>query len=438
MSSTPPRVATNNNTFPSETTKIRASILQFKHTRSFTTMPRPSRSISMSSAWGPVARAARSITRRPASLFLGATLLGATAISFRSAWLSNINTNHKKLSTDSNPSVASSALNTNATAALPGNAPDQSTSSSKSSPFTPQFVLKAGAAMIPHPSKEEKGGEDAFFISPCGLYLGVADGVGGWAEIGVDPGLYSKELMAAAAAAAATVATVMTELDGRPGPDVPQKLMEIAHSVTMARGSCTACIVCLENNRLHASNLGDSGFLIVKGAAIEAVARNNKKENNNSNSSSNAADNDEDTSAAAAPEEFGYMSPQQQHEFNFPYQIGSADSMSDSPSAAQRFTIDVHPGDVIILATDGLFDNVYPEEAANIVAEAKGKGMNPEQAAASLAQYARVKAADPSHLSPFAYGAQQLGYRFFGGKMDDITVVCAYVAESDVLLKSKL
>jgi hypothetical protein len=26
-----------------------------------------------------------------------------------------------------------------------------------------------------------------------------------------------------------------------------------------------------------------------------------------------------------------FMSPQQQHEFNFPYQIGSPDSMSDTP-----------------------------------------------------------------------------------------------------------
>lgn len=45
----------------------------------------------------------------------------------------------------------------------------------------------------------------------------------------------------------------------------------------------------------------------------------------------------------------------------------------------------------------------------------------------TLAQFARMRAADPAHLSPFAYGAQQLGYRYFGGKMDDITVLCAYV-----------
>lgn len=57
----------------------------------------------------------------------------------------------------------------------------------------PRLLLSAGAAMIPHPAKQEKGGEDAYFIAEhC---LGVADGVGGWAEIGVDPGLYSRQLM---------------------------------------------------------------------------------------------------------------------------------------------------------------------------------------------------------------------------------------------------
>lgn len=46
--------------------------------------------------------------------------------------------------------------------------------------------------MIPHPKKAAKGGEDALYVSP-GL-IAVADGVGGWGEMGVDPGLFSKEL----------------------------------------------------------------------------------------------------------------------------------------------------------------------------------------------------------------------------------------------------
>lgn len=49
----------------------------------------------------------------------------------------------------------------------------------------------------------EKGGEDAFFASPveagnAPMFLGavgVADGVGGWSEDGVDPAAYARTLM---------------------------------------------------------------------------------------------------------------------------------------------------------------------------------------------------------------------------------------------------
>lgn len=48
----------------------------------------------------------------------------------------------------------------------------------------------------------ESGGEDAFFISRVGCgALGVADGVGGWAEEGVDASAYSRGLMLHAAQA---------------------------------------------------------------------------------------------------------------------------------------------------------------------------------------------------------------------------------------------
>jgi hypothetical protein len=38
--------------------------------------------------------------------------------------------------------------------------------------------------MIPHPAKADRGGEDAYFICERGACMGVADGVGGWAEVG--------------------------------------------------------------------------------------------------------------------------------------------------------------------------------------------------------------------------------------------------------------
>lgn len=46
--------------------------------------------------------------------------------------------------------------------------------------------------MIPHPEKAHKGGEDAYFHNS--KILTVCDGVGGWANHGVDPGKYSKSL----------------------------------------------------------------------------------------------------------------------------------------------------------------------------------------------------------------------------------------------------
>ena len=45
---------------------------------------------------------------------------------------------------------------------------------------------------IPHPEKTN-GGEDAFFTNKKSL--GVADGVGGWNDVGVDPGIFSREFL---------------------------------------------------------------------------------------------------------------------------------------------------------------------------------------------------------------------------------------------------
>ena len=59
------------------------------------------------------------------------------------------------------------------------------------------------------------------------------------------------------------------------------------------------------------------------------------------------------------------------------------------------------------------------------------KGETPGEAAASLTKYAKSRAVDQRYLSPFAYGAQQLGYRYLGGKLDDITVVVSYVSAEE-------
>ena len=94
----------------------------------------------------------------------------------------------------------------------------------------------------------------------------------------------------------------------------------------------------------------------------------------------------------------------------------------------QLYTVDVAAGDIIVAATDGLFDNVYNEETAVLVSELRRRGKEPEAAASGVAQFARSRSSDPHHASPFAHGATLAGWpNMHGGKPDDITVLVAYV-----------
>ena len=67
----------------------------------------------------------------------------------------------------------------------------------------------------------------------------------------------------------------------------------------LQQGSTTACVLCLEGEQLHAANVGDSGFMVVR-------------EN-----------------------EIVFKSPPQQHSFNFPYQLGPKDKGYQTPNDAQ-------------------------------------------------------------------------------------------------------
>lgn len=96
--------------------------------------------------------------------------------------------------------------------------------------------LLSGSCYLPHPDKEDTGGEDAHFICVDEQAIGVADGVGGWADLGVDSGQYSRELMSN------SVNAIQEEPKGSIDP---ARVLEKAHSGTKAKGSSTACIMAL-------------------------------------------------------------------------------------------------------------------------------------------------------------------------------------------------
>ncbi|XP_075886528.1 protein phosphatase PTC7 homolog [Nelusetta ayraudi] len=102
-----------------------------------------------------------------------------------------------------------------------------------------------------------------------------------------------------------------------------------------------------------------------------------------------------------------------------------------SPDAADSSSFDVQLGDIILTATDGLFDNM-PDHM--ILQELKKLKQNSnyksiQKTARSIAQQAHVLAYDLNYMSPFAQFACDNGLNVRGGKPDDITVLLSIVAE---------
>ena len=183
-------------------------------------------------------------------------------------------------------------------------------------------------------------GDDAWFVASQKsiVVLGVADGVGGWREVGVDPSKFSSSLMK----------TCKRFVEQNPDSfdenivnrKTPIEILSQSYNTLLENknnliGSSTACIIVFhrESSYLHSANLGDSGFVIVRDSKII------------------------------------HRSQEQQHYFNSPFQMAilpnlssSAELLNDSPESASTSSFELAEGDFIVIATDGLWDN-FPEAA---------------------------------------------------------------------------
>ncbi|XP_044729923.1 protein phosphatase PTC7 homolog [Chrysoperla carnea] len=244
-------------------------------------------------------------------------------------------------------------------------------------------------------------GDDAWFSAKYNTtadVMGVADGVGGWRTYGIDPGEFSSFLMR-------TCERLVTS--GQFNPCDPSDLLarsyyELLEHKKPILGSSTACVVILnkKNNRIYTANIGDSGYMVVrKGNIIRRSA-------------------------------------EQQHYFNTPFQLSlpppghQQNVLSDRPESADTDDFPVEDGDVILLATDGVFDNVPDEVLVSELRKAQGvrSATTLQTVANCIALIARKLAFDRNYMSPFAQSAQDNGINAVGGKPDDITVLLATVA----------
>jgi protein phosphatase PTC7 len=289
------------------------------------------------------------------------------------------------------------------------------------------------------------------------IYAGVADGVGSWREYGVDPRDFSRSLMRECENILREAATQgckkVEKGDEKFRRQVaPAEVMAQAFERTKADniiGSSTACVAMFDGVRhqLHFSNLGDSGIIVLR--HIDATVAGTLKRNAKKNKTERQSDL-----------RIAFVSQQQLRSFNHPYQLGwTGEELNGEDTsfknATQSCTTSIHirRGDIIIMATDGLFDNVELDDIASIaldweeksgfirdgdiVAREKrweaGTSMTMQSAdvvtglAEALVQRARDNSLDKNLDSPFAILAKENDIMWSGGMPDDCTVIAMHV-----------
>lgn len=240
-------------------------------------------------------------------------------------------------------------------------------------------------------------GEDALFISPNAC--GVADGVGGWGAENIDSGVYSRSLMKNCQD------IVHRQPDIIAGALLQQAAGEVGEGIF---GTCTACILTtdLAQSKAQVANLGDSRFVYLRKASPGWQVVGQTRD--------------------------------QTCGFNTPFQIGKYPPGS---TAGKEFTAndadvyDIAPiqqHDLFVLATDGVFDNVFIKDMVQICnAVDKQANSCPEQFVSLLAeqigQHSLACAKKEVGETPFSKYAKDNQVLFSGGKMDDISVVVSIV-----------
>jgi len=223
--------------------------------------------------------------------------------------------------------------------------------------FDPSASDVIGVTKDRNPSTRRRGrpdsGEDAFFVSRVGsgdqagsegaVAFAVADGVGGWTESRVDPADFSHGLCGYMAETALAWDQSVDKLR-------PKQLLEtgydqiVADPAVKAGGSTASVGIALPDGRVELANLGDSGSVLLRRAAVH------------------------------------HYSTPQTHGFNTPYQLsiipprmraqasvfGGA-FLEDFPRDAAVTNLQMQHGDVLMLATDGVFDNLNNQDILKLI-----------------------------------------------------------------------
>jgi serine/threonine protein phosphatase PrpC len=219
---------------------------------------------------------------------------------------------------------------------------------------------------------------------------GVADGVGGWHEYGIDPSKFSFNLMKTCKRL-----VEQQEADFQVNAKTPLNLLEQSYQTLLEDknnsylvGSSTACILLFhhDTNLLHTCNLGDSGFVIVRANRIIHRSQEQQHYFNSPyqiailpSSSSSSSSNSSSASTTQANSNYQNLNNNEQgvgeeeEEARRPIFRGNPDDetttrrsrrtgeeslINDSPDSAISSSLELREGDFIVIGTDGLWDNL--------------------------------------------------------------------------------
>lgn len=291
-----------------------------------------------------------------------------------------------------------------------------------------------------------------------GIALGVADGVGGWMDSGVDPADFSHSFCNYMADAAYNHSPALSETpsNGAPGAVdnlTAKQIMQtgyetVCHDSAIKAGGSTAVVAVLApSGTVEVANLGDSGVIHLRLNAVHGC------------------------------------SEAQTHAFNTPFQLSvippsalarmaafGSRQLADLPRDAEVTRHALRHGDVLVFASDGLWDNLFNQDILRIVSGAmtstgawrsteKGIRAAPDLApltddasgpeptlqayiATEITAAAKAASVNTKLNGPFAKEVKKYFPHdpWTGGKVDDITVVVVIISEDGkaVPIPSKL
>lgn len=302
--------------------------------------------------------------------------------------------------------------------------------------------------------KNEFSCDDSFFITKHAL--GISDGVSGWANYGISSHLFSKNLMKRCAdiilqenlfKSEAHIEDLFNDLEEESDSDsdisnldsefskkkqdiCPKKLLTRAFSQVKDPGSATVLLCVLNgNNCMNCLNLGDSKLMILKEENKKILKIFESKEQQHKFNTPYQLTRLPDSNKVESI--FNFLTPKALR--NVPIESKKKIFCSDSPEDGETYQICVNEKDILILGTDGLFDNLYDEEIIKIVEDfflVNDKKSNLLPLATKIASIAKSRSLDSLAQCPFNdKGMKELNINLVGGKVDDITVIVSTLIE---------